>query len=74
MDACGGDDGKVKAVATYLIPKSGIYTRHLTAYPGGAYLYVVTEAGNELVEYSLGSDAGAPTNEVVTCSRRSSEL
>jgi carboxy-cis,cis-muconate cyclase len=59
-----GNDGKVSAVATLPMPKAGIHPRHLVAHPAGEYLYVVLEAGNAVVEYSLDEDTAAAKTQV----------
>ncbi|KAE9377386.1 3-carboxy-cis,cis-mucoante lactonizing enzyme [Stipitochalara longipes BDJ] len=51
-----GNDGKVAVVGTLQVPSAGMHPRHLVAHSGGQYLYVVFEAGNALIEYSLDED------------------
>lgn len=59
-----GNDGKVSAVTTYPIPTAGMHPRHLTAHSSGSYLYVVLEAGNALIEYSIDEDTVAAKAQV----------
>jgi carboxy-cis,cis-muconate cyclase len=59
-----GNDGKVSAVATLPMPSAGLHPRHLVAHSAGSYLYVVLEAGNSIVEYSLDEDTAAAKTQV----------
>jgi carboxy-cis,cis-muconate cyclase len=54
-----GTDGKVFAITTYPMPIAGVHPRHLATYLSGSYLYVVLEAGNALIEYSLVDNTAA---------------
>jgi carboxy-cis,cis-muconate cyclase len=59
-----GTDGKVTAVATFPMSTAGAHPKHLTAHSSGSYLYVVLEAGNALIEYSLNADTAAVRAQV----------
>lgn len=58
-----GNDGKVSPAAQLPIP-AGMHPRHLVAHSAGGYLYVVLEAGNAVVEYSLDEDTAAAKTQV----------
>jgi carboxy-cis,cis-muconate cyclase len=60
-------NGSVEAVASYPMPEAGMHPRHVAAHPGGKYVYVVMEAGNEVVVYSV-DDVGVIEKDVGTYS------
>lgn len=41
----------MEAIASYPMPEAGMHPRHIAAYQNGNYVYVVMEAGNEVVAY-----------------------
>ncbi|KUJ20819.1 3-carboxy-cis,cis-mucoante lactonizing enzyme, partial [Mollisia scopiformis] len=61
-------NGTVEAVASYPMPEAGMHPRHIAAHPNGNYVYVVMEAGNEVVAYSVNSTTGIIETDVGTYS------
>ncbi|KAE8444559.1 hypothetical protein EG329_014483 [Mollisiaceae sp. DMI_Dod_QoI] len=55
--------GSVEAVSSYPMPETGMHPRHLIAHPSGRYIYVVMEAGNEIVAYSVNNITGSKTKD-----------
>ncbi|KAL2063145.1 hypothetical protein VTL71DRAFT_6217 [Oculimacula yallundae] len=63
-----GDDGLVKLVDRFDLPKEKMHPRHLAASPSGKYLYVLMERENTIVEYALDEKTSAPVKELKTYS------
>lgn len=60
--------GNVQEVGSLTMPTAGIHPRHLTVHPNGTYVYVVMEAGNELVQFSLGEKYGNAVEDTASYS------
>ena len=59
-----GTDGKVAAVGTLAMNRTGLHPRHIAAHSAGQRVYVVLEAGNAVIEYFLNEDTQAVETQV----------
>lgn len=58
------EDGTAQLVAVLEASGEEAHPRHLAVHPRGNYMYVLMEAENTIVLYSLDQTTGAPTTEV----------
>ncbi|KAK3367972.1 Lactonase, 7-bladed beta-propeller-domain-containing protein [Podospora didyma] len=53
------ETGKVTQVGKKVMPREKMHPRHIRVHPNGTYVYVLMEAANSLVSWSLDAETGA---------------